>query len=283
MKNLKLLLKGFVVGIGGVSPGLSGSILLVGLGLYSKVIYAVSTIFTNFKKNILFLLPILGGMLLGVFTFSRIISYSLSTYELQTRLAFLGLLLGAIPLVYREVSKNNNVKKKHYIIIAVTFVVCFSLFTLGNNTSQMGDLGIFQSFVFGLMAITATIIPGLEAAAFLSTFGLYGHWLDLASLRMVSPEIIIPFLLGVVVGGFVLSKILAFLMKKDYTTTFAVLFGFFLSIIPNILKTTEGELITIGWNTPTYIGFGLLFIGLIIALLFGKVQKLINDDEYEIS
>ena len=59
-------LKGIIVGIGGIAPGLSGSVLLVILGLYQKTINAIGTIFKNFKKNITFLVPLFLGFGIGV-------------------------------------------------------------------------------------------------------------------------------------------------------------------------------------------------------------------------
>ena len=273
MDKLKLFVKGFVVGIGGVSPGLSGSILMVALGLYRKVIDSFATINKAPKEKARFLLPILAGMLIGVVIFSRIISYLLATYEFQTRLTFFGLLLGAIPLVYSEVKKNDDVKRKHYLIIAMTFVVCFLVFTLGISIAPLGELGIIGSFIFGLMAITATIIPGIEAASFLSTFGLYGHWLELTSLRNVTAKHYIPTLAGVIIGGILLSKLVSFLFRKDYTTTFAVLFGFFLSIIPNVLNTSHGGFVSFEYSGATFVGIALFFVGLAFSLIFGRIVK----------
>jgi putative membrane protein len=273
VEKIKLFLKGFAVGIGGVSPGLSGSILMVALGLYRKVIDNFATIYKDFKTKISFLLPIFGGMLIGVVIFSRIISYMLVTYEFQTRLTFFGLLLGAIPLVYREVKKNGDVGKRHYIIIATSFAVFFSVFTVGISIAPLGELSITGSFAFGLMAVTATIIPGIEAASFLSTFGLYGHWLELTSLRNLTPQHLIPTLAGFIIGGILLSKLMSFLFKKDYTTTFAVLFGFFLSIIPNVLKTGSGGFVAFEADITTYVGIVLFFVGFAVAFLFGRMVK----------
>ena len=259
--------------MGGVSPGLSGSILMVAFGLYRDVIDCLATITIDTKKKLSFILPIFGGMLVGIVIFSRIISFLLSTYEFQTRLTFFGLLLGAIPLVYGEVKKNNDVTTKHYSIIVATFIVCFVVFTLGISIEPWGELSIPGSFIFGLMAITTTIVPGLEAASFLSTFGLYGHWLEFTSLRNVSAGHYIPTLAGGAIGAIVMSKLFSFLFKKDYTTTFSVLFGFFLSIIPNVLFMKDGSFVSFENSAVTYSGVALAFIGLAVALLFGRIVK----------
>lgn len=52
---MKNFFKGIIAGIGGVAPGLSGSVLLIVLGLYQKTITAISTLFKNFKQNLKFL------------------------------------------------------------------------------------------------------------------------------------------------------------------------------------------------------------------------------------
>ena len=70
MRVLINFLKGIVAGIGGIVPGLSGSVLMVLLGVYEPTIHALGTLMTNFKKNIRFLLPLLLGMGCGVLLFT---------------------------------------------------------------------------------------------------------------------------------------------------------------------------------------------------------------------
>ena len=48
--------KGIIVGIGGIAPGLSGSVLLIIFGMYRQTLAALGTLFQDFKKNIRFLL-----------------------------------------------------------------------------------------------------------------------------------------------------------------------------------------------------------------------------------
>src|SRR5699024_1881884 len=91
-------LKGIIVGIGGIAPGLSGSVFLVILGLYQKTISAIGTLFKDFKKNVIFLLPLILGFGVGIILFSKVVDFLLANYEMYTRFAFLGLVLGTIPL-----------------------------------------------------------------------------------------------------------------------------------------------------------------------------------------
>ena len=115
---MKNFFKGMVVGVGGVSPGLSGSVLLVIFGLYQKTVDAISTIFKKFKENLLFLIPLFLGAVVGVIISSKIIDFFLNNFPMQTRYTFLGLIIGTLPLFYSEV-KRDGCKKKHYIVMVV--------------------------------------------------------------------------------------------------------------------------------------------------------------------
>ena len=98
--------KGIIAGIGGIAPGLSGSVLLVILGLYQKTVSAIGTLFKNFKENVKFLFPLFLGFGVGVLLFSKVIDFFLNNFEMYTRFAFLGLVIGTVPLFYKEVKKE---------------------------------------------------------------------------------------------------------------------------------------------------------------------------------
>ena len=85
---MKTFLKGIIVGIGGVSPGLSGSVLLIIFGLYRKMLDALGNLFKDFRKNIRFLLPLVLGMFAGVLMFSKLINFFINRFEMPTCFCF---------------------------------------------------------------------------------------------------------------------------------------------------------------------------------------------------
>ena len=111
-------LKGIIVGIGGVAPGLSGSVLLIIFGLYRQTLDALGSLLKDFKKNIAFLLPLVVGMVLGVLAFSRVIDFCIRNFEMPTRFCFLGLIVGTLPMVWQEV-KKEGFSKGYYFVIAL--------------------------------------------------------------------------------------------------------------------------------------------------------------------
>ncbi|MBQ6696750.1 MAG: DUF368 domain-containing protein, partial [Lachnospiraceae bacterium] len=59
---IKNILKGMVIGIANIIPGVSGGTMMVAMGIYDKLIHCITHLFSEFKKNVLFLLPIVIGM-----------------------------------------------------------------------------------------------------------------------------------------------------------------------------------------------------------------------------
>lgn len=259
--------KGIIAGIGGIAPGLSGSVLLVILGLYQKTISAIGTLFKNFKENVKFLFPLFLGFGVGVLLFSKVIDFFLNNFEMYTRFAFLGLVIGTVPLFYKEV-KKEGFGPKYYIVIAVSAIIGFSVFFLNKNLFPViTDPNLFQSVLLGVAVAGSSIVPGVDSAVILSSLGLYE--LYVGSLASFDLPILIPAGFGLVIGALVISFIMNKLIKRFYTATFSIIFGLFLSIIPNVLNSS----CVIGFNVQTVISFIILIIGFGVSYFLGDVKN----------
>ena len=62
MNLIKDILRGVVIGVANIIPGVSGGTMAVSMGIYDKMIYAVNHVRTEFKKSVLTLLPYVIGM-----------------------------------------------------------------------------------------------------------------------------------------------------------------------------------------------------------------------------
>ena len=259
-------LKGIVVGIGGIAPGLSGSVLLVIFGLYQKTINAIGTLFKKFKENFLFLAPLFLGFGVGVLLFSKVVNFLLTNYEAQTRFAFLGLVLGTIPLFYKEV-KKEGFSKKYYIYIIVAAICGFALFFFnGNLFPTVVNPNIFQSFMLGVAVAGSSIIPGVDSAVILSSLGLYE--LYVSSIATLNFPVLIPAACGLGLGALDISFVMSKLIKKFYTATFSIIFGLFLSIIPNVLN----ESCHLGFNLSSVVSILLVVIGFGVSYYLGDIE-----------
>ena len=263
---MRNFLKGIIVGIGGIAPGLSGSVLLVIFGLYQKTVNAIGTLFKDFKKNMLFLIPLFLGFGVGVIIFSKIVDYFLNNFEMYTRFAFLGLVIGTIPLFYKEV-KKEGFDKKYYILIIAAAICGFSLFFVNKDFfPQVTNPNLFQSVILGVAVAGSSIVPGVDSAVILSSLGLYE--LYVSSLASLNFSILIPAGVGLVVGALVISFIINKLIKRFYTATFSIIFGLFLSIIPNVLN----ESCKIGFNAQSVIAIIIAIIGFGISYFLGDIK-----------
>ena len=220
---MKNFFKGIIVGIGGIAPGLSGSVLLVIFGLYQKTINAIGTLFKDFKKNIFFLIPLFLGFGVGVLLFSKVVDFFLNNFEMQTRFTFLGLVLGTIPLFYKEV-KKEGFSKKYYLVIIIAAIIGLLVFSLNKNAfPQIENPNLVQSVLLGVAVAGSSIIPGVDSAVILSSLGLYE--LYVSALANLSFNILIPAGFGLVIGALVISFVVNKLIKRFYTLTFSIIFG----------------------------------------------------------
>lgn len=259
-------LKGIVVGIGGIAPGLSGSVLLVIFGLYQKTIDAIGTLFKKFKENIKFLVPLFAGFGVGVLLFSKVVDFLLDKYEMQTRFAFLGLVLGTIPLFYKEV-KKEGFSKKYYMYIILAAAAGFALFFFNANLFQpITEPNLLQSVILGVAVAGSSIVPGVDSAVILSSLGLYE--LYVSSLADLNFTVLIPAAFGLAAGALVISFVMSKLIKRFYTATFSIIFGLFLSIIPNVLT----ENCKLGMNWASGVSIALVFVGFAVSYYLGDIQ-----------
>lgn len=259
--------KGIIVGLGGVAPGLSGSVLLIIFGLYQKTLEALGSLLTNLKKNLRFLLPLVAGMFLGVLLFSRFLDYCLGNFEMPTRFCFLGLILGTLPMVWKEVRKEGF-PKGYYALILLSAAAGIWLFTVNVGLfPQVTDPTLLQSVLLGVAVAATAIIPGVDPAVFLSTLGFYEMYVHaLATLEL---SILLPMVLGLALGAVGISFGMSLLFRRFYTATYSVIFGIFLSMIPNMLN----ENCLLGRNGQSAAALLLMLLGFLLSYYLGDLQN----------
>ena len=264
---MKRFLKGIIVGLGGVAPGLSGSVLLIIFGLYQKTLDALGSLLKDFRKNISFLAPLVAGMFLGVLLFSKLIDFFLGNYEMPTRFCFLGLILGTLPMVWQEV-KKEGFSRRYYLVIALSAVLGTWFFTVNPNAfPQVSDPTLLQKLLLGVAVAATAIIPGVDPAVFLSTLGFYEMYVS--ALANVDLAVLIPMVGGLAVGAVAISFSMSWLFKRFYTVSFSVIFGIFLSMIPNMLN----ESCVLGNNPESLVSVLVLILGFLISWYLGDLPK----------
>ena len=258
--------KGIIVGLGGVAPGLSGSVLLIIFGLYQKTLNALAGIVAHFRRNLRFLLPLVSGMFLGVLLFSKLIDYLLAFHEVPTRFCFLGLILGTLPMVWREVRKEGF-SHYHYAIIAVSALLGAVFFHQNAGSfPQITDPTLLQCIALGIAVAATAIIPGVDPAVFLSTLGFYEMYVG--ALADLNFHILLPMVIGLAFGAVGISFIMSVLFRRFYTGSYCVIFGIFLTMIPNMLTPR----CVLNWDWGSSLSVIVLVLGFLLSYYLGDFQ-----------
>ena len=106
MKTILDIVRGIVIGIANVIPGVSGGTMAVSMGIYDKLIGAINGLTKNFMRSVRILAPLLVGMAIGVVVFSYLVEYLLAQHTLATCLTFVGLILGGLPVLWPSLKKS---------------------------------------------------------------------------------------------------------------------------------------------------------------------------------
>ena len=103
MRLLKEICRGSLLGVANIMPGVSGGALAISMGIYDKIIYAITHLRKDLKSSIRILIPIGIGAVLGFAGLSFVIRWLFKEYPLQTNLLFVGLVLGGIPEILKPI------------------------------------------------------------------------------------------------------------------------------------------------------------------------------------
>lgn len=285
MKLLNQILRGAVIGVANIIPGVSGGTMMVSMGIYDTLIHCITHLFSEFKKSVKTLLPYFIGMLVGIVALASLLSFLLENYELPTNTAFIGLILGGLSPLLRKIEK----KKINWAAILV-FVLFFALivgmaFIGKNDTHNTLDMNVFQMLILvliGCVASATMIIPGVSGSMMLMLLGYYYPVLDAVNElktalfaldfgAMVAPLLVLlPFIVGVVVGIFGVAKLIEWLLKRVPTQTYCGVLGLVVASPIAILLKTQMTGVTAVMIVLSVVTFAL---GFAAAMLLAKGSK----------
>ncbi len=240
-----LTLKGIGMGAADVVPGVSGGTIAFIVGIYEELIDSIKSInltslkmlcslkFSRFWKavNGNFLLAILSGIGLSVFSLAKLITYLLVQEPVLVWSFFFGLVLASIWFVSREVAQWNA---KTVIAFAAGAVAAYAI-TITTPAETSNDLWFI--FLCGAIAICAMILPGISGSFILVLLGKYFFIIDaVKSLRI---SVLLVFAGGSVIGISLFSRALSYALHRFHDITIAILSGFMLGSLNKVWPWKE--------------------------------------------
>lgn len=289
MKWFLDVLRGMVIGLANVIPGVSGGTMMVSMGIYDKLIYSINNLFKKFKECFKILLPYLVGMAIAIILGSVALKVAFEKYPLPTNTLFIGLILGSLPIILKQI-KGAKINAIHVLIFLVFAALVIVPKVIANNTlvgdnvnggsqALTLDVGhIIIYFLLGVLASASMVIPGISGSMMLKIFGYYepivtqtlggtfkdaipsGNW----NLVLHNVGVLLPFAVGIVVGIFGVAKLIEFLLKKWKVPTYC-----------GILGMVVASPVVILMDPAIYAGFNwVICVAAVIALVVGVVISL---------
>lgn len=280
---LKNILKGVVIGIANIIPGVSGGTMAVSMGIYDKMIHCVTHLFKEFKKSVQFLLPIFIGAGIGLLGLTFVIQAAFERFPMPTNLLFIGLIVGGLPAVWKKV-QGQKISVGHMIAALAFFALVVGMAAIGEAEGRTADMSLgpvqmVKFFGVGMIASATMIIPGVSGSMVLLLLGYYNAILDTITgflkalvafdmpAIMHNLGIIIPMGLGIVFGIFAIAKIIEIVFAKFPLYAYWAIIGLIVASPFAIIMMGQGMVISVGNVIASVVAF---VAGFLIAMKLGE-------------
>ena len=273
--NLILILKGFVLGIANIIPGVSGGTLAITLGIYEKLIETISHFKDKIKENFKFLLFLVIGVAIALLVFSNVVSFCLDKYPFATILFFIGIILGGVPKLFNKI--KTEFKISNLVIGLITFAIVIAMTFLNTNDKviSLETLNIFKIitlFFSGVIASASMLLPGISGSFVLMLIGYYKPIIDsikdLTRFNNLGHNVVILLSmgLGIIVGIVCAAKLIEWLLKKYEIPTYYGIVGFVIASIISIFISALSYSVGV---VQVIVGILLLIVGIMISRIIG--------------
>ncbi|MFD1441131.1 DUF368 domain-containing protein [Lacticaseibacillus hegangensis] len=255
-------IKGALIGIALVIPGLSGSIFAVVVGLYDRLLKAVNHFKEAPKQHAKLLVPVGLGAVVGVLLSTRAVLVLTNTWPLASYGFFIGLVLGIGPFVWRKL-RQVTFRPWYLLLPVLGFAVIYGLAQVGGEKPEnlialtrlngLGD-GLTMAFA-GVFAVALMAIPGISGSIMLMVINQYGtvynavaalgpslsallagDWAKLA-VRLQTVLLLVPFMMGAVVGLLIIAKIMEALLARYEGQVYYAVIGIVLAAVLILIQT----------------------------------------------
>ena len=285
--KILIYLKGFLMGICDIIPGISGGTIAFITGIYARLINAVKgfslklvydivaypitrksdSLKESIKKlDLVFLTILLLGIASAFLATSRLMKFLMEVYFAYTLSFFIGLILVSSKTIFEHIEDHS----------AKNILFCVLGFVLGVISVMLVPLTVTPSlgyvFLGGFCAINAMFLPGISGAYILLIMGLYEFMVGVLNNLRNKIAFFLVFIAGALLGAFTISRIISFLFKKYRCRTLYLLLGLVIGSlgtpVKKIIETTSFEM-----SNVLMMAFLCLLGGSIVVLL-GRYKKI---------
>ncbi|MFN6991821.1 MAG: DUF368 domain-containing protein [Fervidobacterium sp.] len=272
IENIRALIAGIFIGWANAIPGVSGGTLAVITGVFDRLVEVVNDI-VNFKlkkKDTMFLLPIILGLLIGLITGSKILVWGFRNYPLYTYSFFFGLVLFSLFNIKEDITYLRPLEFLVGVFIVIFPYLIAQNLSMGARTILNNSSAVYVNYVFlffaGIIAGSSMVLPGLSGSLMLMILGFYEQAISIV-VKMTNVKDIaisdIGFLtvlgVGVLFGIGIIAKILKIWFEKAKVSIMNFILGLVAGSLYPITPAFHGQGNTIGMLIWIFIGSTVVY------------------------
>lgn len=258
---VQLLFIGIAIGMANVIPGVSGSTMAVVFNIYDRFVNAITVNIKKLIENRRFVIPVVGGMALGVLLFSKLITVLYENFPVQTDYFFTGLIIGSIPMLFSFMTKKQDgqkftAKKTISVVICALagFAVLIGFGLLGSDVDTAKEISkslpqwtfplALHIFAAGFVGAIAMIIPGISGSLLMLIMGVYPIVMKSIPALFVPSQTLQAFFLllpngigvlaGLLCGAWIVKTFLRIAPNQTYAVIFGLIAGSAIQLFPGI-------------------------------------------------
>ena len=244
-RYIVLALKGCAMGMADVVPGVSGGTIAFISGIYEELLDSIRSVDASALRLLLrfrlaefwrhingrFLLPVLLGIAVAIFSLARLMTYLLTNHPIAIWSFFFGLIVASALLVARQIGRWDW---RTVLAFAVGAAAAWWI-TVATPAETPDDWWFVM--LSGAIAICAMILPGISGAFILLLLGKYQYIMH--AVGEFDIPVIAVFVIGAAAGIISFSHLLSWLLKHWHDVTVAVLMGFMVGSLNKVWPWKE--------------------------------------------
>ena len=269
-------------------PGVSGGTIAFITGIYQRLIDAIQAFSLDLvvdvcrflvkgksdknlrqdikKLDLGFLITLFLGIVLAILLFSRVLEFLIDSYAPFLMAFFVGLILVSAIGIFEHIEKHHTVNQ---LIALIGFLVGVSfIFFIPQEIAP--NLGYV--FLGGFLAISAMLLPGISGSFILLIMGIYGFMLGVLHDIFGNLNYFLIFILGVIVGVVIMSRVVGFLFRKNKPATLYLLVGLVLGSLSVPFRIIYNSSSNFGARAWLLVGV-LFFLGAVFSSELTRVSK----------
>ncbi|WP_413317420.1 DUF368 domain-containing protein [Agrococcus sp. 1P02AA] len=279
------VLRGALIGISEIIPGVSGGTIALLVGVYERLIQSAAELVRGVVRFVLdvprgrgtagarehlrevswsTVLPVGIAMLAAVVVGARIVAPLVEAHPLEARALFAGLIAASLVVPARMLGGRWRLRDWGLAVAAA--VLSFVL--TGLPAADAGDPGAVAIIASAAVAICALVLPGVSGSFVLVTTGMYEP--TLRALNALDAAYIALFAVGAVLGLAVFVQVLLWLLQRHHRVTLAIMTGLMAGSLRALWpwQTEERALLAPGGDilAPVlWFALGLVVVGALLA------------------